>query len=214
MKLLSYLFPQTITTSFSKINGEIKVVEYFGKYAIYVDGAPQSGAEIRPMWKKIIKIINNQQLTINNCLVLGVGGGDVINALNKYFPEASVTAVELDPVMAEIANKYFGLNKIKLLKIIIDDALSIVAGNNLKEKYDLIVVDLFIGKSNPQDSRSAIFLHRLKNKLTNTGIILFNSHYFPDKPDEFEKLTDLCQKIFQHVEIIFSYKYNRVLILR
>ncbi len=217
MKLINYLqsflSPQESEVYKSKINCEIKVVEYFGKYAVYVDGAPQSGAEIRPMWERIISNLKTQNSKLQNCLILGVGGGDVINALNKYFPETPITAVELDPVMAEIANKYFGLNKIKLLKIIIDDALSIVSKNNFTEKYDLIVVDLFIGKYNPVGSRISVYLRQLKKKLTNAGIILFNSHFKPAEQKEFECFNNLCRKIFQHAEIIFFYRFNKVFLL-
>lgn len=215
MSWLSYIKPIDLVKIKSPINDEIKVVEYFGKYAVYVDGAPQSGAEIRPMWEKIIKTIKQfNNLTMRQCLILGVGGGDVIREINKYFPEASITAVELDPVMAEIAYKYFDLNHIKKLKTIIDDAIIFITNNKSKEKYDLIVVDLFIGKFNPYNSRKSSFLQQLKKKLTDKGIILFNSHYKPAEREEFESFNNLCRKIFRQAEIIFSYRFNRVLLLK
>lgn len=197
------------------------MVEYFGKLAVYVDGAPQSGAEIKPMWEKIIKNFlpkadqpQAEKLKIKNSLVLGIGGGDVIKSISKRFPQSLITAVELDPVMREIACKYFGLNKITALKIIIDDAISYISKRKTGEKFDLIVVDLFIGKLNPKDSRTFSFIQKLKMKLEKGGIILFNSHDKPDEPDEFESFYRYCQKIFTNSEIIFSYRFNRVILMR
>jgi len=207
MNVLSYIFPQTITSSFSPTNGEIKVIEYFGKKALYVDGAPQSGAEITPMWEKIISKIKNQKSKIKNCLVLGVGGGDVIKAIRKYYPEAKITAVEIDPIMIEIAKKYFGLETSDTY-IIVSDAISWV--KNSKKKFDLIIIDLFIGKLNPSDSHGRFFLSDLKRLSATHGFIVFNGHYQENNPDEYKKFKKSCQTVFPRFEEIFAYRHNRV----
>ncbi len=210
MSFLSYFKPLNIITLKSPINGEIKVVESFGKKAVYVDGAPQSGAEITPMWEKIIK---NLKLKIKNCLILGIGGGDIIKSIKKYYPEAAITGVEIDPTMIDIARKYFGLGEIPKCKIVISDAIDYVRKENPK-KFGLIVVDFFVGKLNPPNSRGRNFLLGLKRMKTAEGIIIYNSHYQEDNPDEFRKFKDTCKQVFPYVSEVFAYRNNRVVKLK
>ncbi|MBI4991254.1 methyltransferase domain-containing protein [Candidatus Gottesmanbacteria bacterium] len=208
MKLLSYLFPQLLSTYHSKINGEIKVVESFGRRAIYVDGAPQSGAEIWPMWEKIIK---NLELKIKNCLILGVGGGDVIKIIRKYYPEAVITGVEIDPIMIDIARKYFNIKSSDKLKIIHADAFAWIKLE--KKKFDLIIFDLYLGKFNPPNARTISFLDDLKKLSNDRGFILYNAHYQNDE-EEYERLLKDCHIVFRHAELLLSSPYSRILSLR
>lgn len=212
MHLFSFITPQTIGIFQSKINGEIKIVESFGRKAIYVNGAPQSGAEIRLMWEEISERIKKQELRITNCLVLGIGGGDVIKTIKKRFPQASITGIDSDPVMVDIAIKYFGLDNMSKLEIVITDAFNFIKKEK-RSKFDLIIVDLFVGKLNPTKSRCRFFLRGLDRIRKNDGLILYNSHYREDNPDEFEIFKVICHKVFTRVSDIFSYRYNHVLLM-
>lgn len=212
MKFLSYLSPQLIAVFPSKVNSEIKVVEYFGRKAVYVDGVPQSGAEITSMWEKIIKRIKKQELRIKNCLVLGIGGGDVIKIIRKYYKDAEIIGVDNDPTMIDIAKKYFDLDRVSKCKIVISDALDFV--KKVKTKFDLIVVDLYLGRLNPQKTREIDFMKNLKKILAAGGLILYNSHYRKDNPSEFIQFLDTCKKIFPKIEEVFAYRNNRVVKLK
>lgn len=55
-----------------------------------------------------------------------------IKHLTKYiYREARVTAVEIDPIMLEVAEQYFDLKQDKRLHVVIDDGLAF-----LKKCYD------------------------------------------------------------------------------
>lgn len=213
MNLLSYLSPQLIAAYHSKINGEIKIIESFGRYAIYVGGAPQSGAEITPMWDKVIKRVHSSEFIVQSCLVLGIGGGDVIKIIRKHYKDAEIIGVDNDPVMIEIAKKYFGLGEISKCKIVISDASDYIKKINTI-KFDLIVVDLFIGKLNPLSSRGRDFLLGLKRVKATSGIIIYNSHYQEDNSGEFERFKNTYKLVFPQVEEIFAYRNNRVVKLK
>lgn len=228
MRWLSYITPLEIIKFHSPLNGEIKVIESFGKRKILVNNAEQSGGTITGMWDRALKIKNYlprrqtgklparnamQSVAggqITNCLILGLGGGTVINLLNKYYPEADITAIEIDPVMIDIYKKYFEHNS-PGVNIIQADAFSWIKKS--KMKFDLIIFDLYLGKFNPKKARTSSFLKDLKRLLNISGFILFNSHYQNDE-EEFQKFFRLCKKVFSQAELILRYPYSRILELR
>jgi spermidine synthase len=67
---------------------------------------------------------------MNQILILGVGGGSVIKTLvDEIKFKGSITGVEIDPEIINIANTYFKLDEIKNLTIVIDDAFEFVLKN-------------------------------------------------------------------------------------
>ena len=83
----------------SKYNGEIKVIRNlaFGTY-IQAGGITQSGGIVEDFWKETLKKIKHQSLTINNCLILGLGGGSAAKLVRKFWPEAKITGVDIDRI--------------------------------------------------------------------------------------------------------------------
>lgn len=210
MSWLSYITPLELIKIKSPINGEIKVIESLGKRTLYTNNLEQSGGTITGMWDKSISKIKNQISKTKNCLVLGLGGGTVVELLNKYRPTLKITAVEFDPAMIEIAQKYFDIKNSPNLEIIHADAIKWV--KKAKNKYDLIIFDLYLGKFNPEKTRKVSFLKDLKNLLNPKGIILYNSHYQNDDL-KFERLKKICSEIFIHNKLILKDRYSRILLL-
>lgn len=212
MNLLSYITSLEIIKVNSSLNGEIKVIESFGKRTLYANNLEQSGGTITGMWGKAIKTMQQcNNGTIKQCLVLGLGGGTLIEILKKYYPEIYIDILEYDQVMIDIAKNYFGILPSKQLKIINADAFSWVRNN--KNKFDLIIMDIYVGKYNPPKGQSENFLKDLKGMLTYRGIILFNRHYQEDEA-EYQKFLEKCQKNFSEAKLILSYPFSRILQLR
>ena len=78
---------------------------------------------------------------LKRVLVLGVGGGAVINLIHRFFPQAEIDAVELDKTHISIAKKYFHINSAKC-NLIHADALDWTKTCPIKS-YDLIIDDVF-----------------------------------------------------------------------
>ena len=212
MRFFSFFSPKTLGEFNSKVNKKIKVLESGGKKVIYVGGAEQTGGTITGMWRKALSLVQGQILNIQNVLVLGVGGGDVIRLIHKINSQIVITAVDLDPVMINIAKNYFNLSGLSNIKIHQKDAFYFLLLN--KKKYDFIIVDLFIGFKNPQKFKTPKFLKMLKNNLEHNGFIIYNSHYHFDINSEFEEFHAICNKIFSKVEILINYPYSRILLLK
>ena len=214
MDLLSFVRPQVLAVIPSKIKGEIKIVESFGKKTLYVGGAEQSGGTILPMWTSAVRIMKQfSNLTVKNCLVLGLGGGTIIKILNSFYPQLAITVVEVDPCMLEATKKYFKSNLSPLVKVTISDAFSFIKNKKLFGSFDLVVVDLYIGKLNPERARRKDFLTALKKLLKGNGSILYNSHYEKRNEEDYQNFLKVCKKQFLQVSEILKYPYSRILFL-
>lgn len=204
MNLLSFLFPQIVEKINSPINGEIKVVKLFGNISLQVDGLTQSGGLLENIWKKGLKEIKNSKLKIKNCLLLGVGGGTVIKLLYKYFPQIKITGVEIDPLMLQLAQKYFAINEIPRLKLINSDAIRWVKNFRFNDinhcsMFDLILVDLYTGKDIPKELNDIQFLIKLRSLLSKNGMIIFNRLRNKDNQKEIDEFIEKVKSIFSRV---------------
>jgi len=204
MNFLSYFFPQTIEEINSPINGKIKVIKYFNRFSIQVDNLSQSGGLVEQLWNSGLKKIHNSKFMIHNSLILGVGGGTIIKLLNKHFPDAKITGIEIDPLMIDIARKYFQLNNSKNLKIIISDAIKWVYQNSQKSKsakFDLIIVDLYIGQNIPTRLKDNYLLTSLNNLLSPNGVVIINHLRNKKNAIEVENFVKTLNSIFPKVII-------------
>lgn len=79
-----------------------------------------------------------------NCLLIGLGGGALVMALQKYLPSLRVDAVELVPELVEIAEKYFGYVPGPLTQTIVADGLMVIRDRSSSAAGDLscIVLDV------------------------------------------------------------------------
>jgi spermidine synthase len=111
---------------------------------------------------------------MNNILVLGVAGGSVIKTLvDEINFEGKITGVEIDNFVIILANKYFHLDQIQNLEIIIDDAFEFVL--KAKDNYDLIIIDIFQDTKMPNFLFETFFISRICDLLQPKGFILFNT---------------------------------------
>lgn len=195
------VFPRTVYKTESKISGPIEVKEQLGNYTLHVDGLIQSGGIIEGIWKKPLKQVTHNKLHVTRCLVLGLGGGTVVQLIKARWPEAKIIGVEIDPEIIKIGKKYFRLNEIKNLEIINADAVNWVKRfyvlKHRNKKFDLIIVDLYIGDRFSSQVASNEFLKNLKKLLSKNGIIIFNRLISPSEDLEGfeEKLRNCFSKI-------------------
>lgn len=198
-KILSYLgLPQVVYKTNSPINGEIKVISIFGKYSISVDNLTQSGPIVESLWKQAIKNVTCYKLHVTRVLVLGVAGGSVIKVLHQCFPQAHITGVEIDPKMIGIARKYFDLDSYRA-NIITTDAFKFV-DQEKQEKYDLVIVDILLGRKVSEKLTQKAFLNKLKNLLNPEGLIIFNRLRLKDS-DSDDNFLKTLKTIFSNIEI-------------
>lgn len=203
------LIEEKIEVLGSPVNGEISVYEdLFGKKTVRIDKVSQSGELVDKIWNRALREIHNSKFIIRNSLILGLGCGGCAKLVSKKWPEAKIIGVEIDPVVVEIGKKYFDMGKISNLKIVIGDAIKLINTKHLilKTKYNLILVDLYLGQEFPKEAESKEFLNGVKKLLDKGGVAIFNrlSYGQYQKPAiEFaEKLKQYFTKI--HTEEVIT----------
>lgn len=163
MNIFYLFFPKRVRLPDSRFNKNISVLCYPQSNILFVDGLVESGDIMTQIWRKGLKYFLPKHFHPQKVLLLGLAGGCNAKLINHYYPKASITAVEIDPVMIDIGKKYFDLHKVKNLRIVTADALDYV--NHLKptDNYDLVLVDCFVGQSIPKKLENLAFIQKLKN---------------------------------------------------
>lgn len=208
MDIFGFIKPSRHTFR-SGINNSISVTRFFGRSTLFAKGIPQSGGEFVRMWKTVIAGIPG--LPVESALVLGVGGGTAIGILRRKYPDARITGVDIDPVVIDIAKRYFPAENTRGVTFFVSDAVTWISSQPATDRYSLIIVDLFIGLDNPSASKTAGFLKRIRQIAGRNGLIIYNSDY---QPDLYPTFLNCARDIFAVVTEVFRNRYNRVLMLR
>jgi len=189
MSWKSYLFPQTMCITASSYNAHIRVNEEWGKMKLLVNGSPQSGTYIEGLWKSAFGSFSIRSKNPKSVLVLGIGGGTVNRMLSEYFPGIVQTVVDIDPVIIDIAKKYFFVDCIPNTHLVCSDAKEYVRQSVLKgNTYDFIIVDLSFGRVIPSFVTQKQFLQNLNHLLANQGFLCINylrEKEYKDRGDQF-----------------------------
>ena len=174
-RLLSYILPVKIYQKKSEFSKNLEVTWNNGYLVLDSENTNYSFGSLQRVLKKGLKYIGYDRInTFENILILGVAGGSIIETLkNEVKFEGKITGVEIDRTVVEIANNYFGLNQYKNVEIVIDDAFEFVL--KTKERYDLIVIDIFQDTIMPNFLFEDYFIIRVNFLLNVNGFILFNT---------------------------------------
>ena len=174
-RLLSFLLPVKIHQKKSVYSKNLEVTWNNGYLVLDSENTNYSYGSLQRVLKKGLKYIGYDRIrNFQSILVLGVAGGSVIETLKKEIKfEGQITSVEIDPVVVELATKYFGLGKYNNVSIVIDDAFEFVLKS--KEKYDLIIIDIFQDTTMPNFLFEDFFINRINFLLKVNGFILFNT---------------------------------------
>ncbi len=149
-----------------------------------------------------------------NILIIGLGGGILANTYAEIYPEAHITSVEIDEVVADMAKKYFGYddNSANKETHVRDGRVFVKRAIKKGLQYDLILLDAFNSDYIPEHMMSKEYLEEVKQLVTDDGIIMANTF-------SSSKLFDHESATYHHVfgdmyQIMFHKgKTNRVIIV-
>lgn len=111
---------------------------------------------------------------VKDILILGLGGGSIIKSLREVFNyQHGIVAVEIDPVIIEVAKNEFGIVADERTEILLADAYDYIA--LATRQFDLIIVDLFIEDEVPVKFFSTEFWKHIAAKVRRNGSVIFNS---------------------------------------
>lgn len=109
---------------------------------------------------------------LRSILEIGSGGGRTAWYLHRFLPEVRITTVELDPAVAEMARKYFGIRDEPNFTLEARDGRLFLAQS--KEKYDVIMLDAYRGPFVPFHLLTKEFYQLVMEHLTDGGVMVQN----------------------------------------
>lgn len=109
-------------------------------------------------------------------LFIGLGGGTGPKAFLRMYPEMRVQAVEIDPVVINVAEEYFGLPDDPRLDIVTLDGR--VHVRRSKETYDIVILDAYAssrrGAYLPYHLVTKEFFELVDERLARPGYVVYN----------------------------------------
>lgn len=193
--LLSYFVDIQMEYTSSEFNEDLYVFLSDGRYQLRTNKAIYSFEDKYVNFFKTFKALDWEKMNIEKVLLLGLGLGAIPQMLESNFnKQFEYHVVEIDEEIINLANKYT-LDDLKSPTYVYEMDAEIFVDIS-EEKFDLIIVDIFIDRTVPKKFESADFLEKLKYLLYDNGVILFNR--LNSDTENFLSNTKYYEKIFKN----------------
>lgn len=114
-----------------------------------------------------------------NALIVGLGGGGMVKFLDVVDPELNVVAVEIDPLVVDLADRFFDVRSGPRLEIVVSDGVEYLRTPG--KAFDAIYMDAFLKPSADTDDtgaplalRNRAFYRQIGQRLRPGGVAAFN----------------------------------------
>lgn len=146
-------------------------------------------------------------------LLIGLGGGAMVHFLQHYDPELKIDAVEIDPVVVDVARRWFELKPSPNTLIFTEDAFGYL--DKTRNQYDVIYMDAFLKPSQGTDAtgvplrmKTVEFYKGLRTKVAAEGLVVFNINRHKDVQEDLKMLRE----VFEQVHVLRAGPSNLVVI--
>jgi len=142
------------------------------------DATRQSGMDMSDGLTSRVRYPDYMQLSLalkpdaKRVLVLGLGGGAITKRFWHDYPEMSVDSVEIDPVVVDVATKYFGLPVDARSRVFAQDARRFVQTS--KDTYDIVIMDAYYADALPFHLTTQEFFRETKARMSPDGVVAYN----------------------------------------
>jgi predicted membrane-bound spermidine synthase len=109
---------------------------------------------------------------VRRVLIIGSAAGTTARAYSVFYPQAQIDGIELDPVVTDLAHRYFGLDDIASLHSINDDGRVFLERTG--QRYDLILVDAYRFDYIPFYLATQEFFQLCRDHLVSGGAVAIN----------------------------------------
>ena len=105
-------------------------------------------------------------------LVVGLGGGSIPKRFWRDYPEMTVEVAELDPMVVDVARRFFGVPEDLRLRVFVQDGRRFL--RQTARRYDMVILDAYFAESIPFHLTTREFMQLARTRLVPGGIVLSN----------------------------------------
>lgn len=155
--------------------GEVRVVDYRDSRYLLIDGGihTEIDPETGEAFSAYVDVIDLTKLFFKEpgrCLLAGLGGGSIVK---RYSRDGwTIDAVEIDPVVTELAYRYFGLDSSEAEVIHMDGRRYLGITDRM---YELIILDAFGSSSIPFHLVTREAFELVASRLKPSGFLVLNT---------------------------------------
>jgi predicted membrane-bound spermidine synthase len=206
-KLISYFHPVWIRgATKTDSNPELELLLYRGRWQLATNDAIYSDGDKYTPIIVAYKALNQKLAAIKNVLVLGAALGSAVDIMGKKGYSPDFILVDNDALVLEWANElmrpYAGAIELKQA-----DAEYYLDSDD--EKYDLLIVDVFVGRVVPGFITTESFMRNCRLHIHTGGSFVLN--YILHEGEEWEQFKNIFESVFPQSRIIKN-GINRIMI--
>jgi spermidine synthase len=109
-------------------------------------------------------------------LIVGLGGGTLVDVLVRALPDADIDVAEIDPAVVRVATQFFGLRPSPRVHVHEEDGrVYVKRALRSGKRYDLVMLDAFDHEYIPEHLLTQEYLREVKALLTPGGIVAANT---------------------------------------
>jgi spermidine synthase len=164
----------------SALSGLVKVVDVGEDRQLMLDGSVLSVYARDGDWTRVRQEYWGEALDMvclpprPTALFVGLGGGTQLHLLRERVTPRHVTAIERDPVIVQLAQRWFGLGKIPQLEFLCAEASVVVETlRRARRRFDFIMEDCTYDETAERSIPLAVSLARLVSR---RGTLIINRH--------------------------------------
>jgi len=160
---------------------DLKVTEDGGVRTLYIGGVPQSATFVDDRegyvfdyapYMHLPMLFADEDEEVERVLFIGGGGFTGPQRYVAEYPNVTVDAVEIDPTVVDVAERYFGLAESDRLRVHVADGRQFLRSTD--HTYDVIVLDAFRTDRVPFHLTTREFLETAHAKLDDDGVLMAN----------------------------------------
>jgi spermidine synthase len=147
---------------------------------------------------------------VRRVAILGNAGGTIARAYRRFYPQARIDGVEIDPKVTSIGERFFGLEPGPLLHLYNEDARPFLLTQ--RARYDVICVDAYRQPYVPFYLATREFYQLVRSRLRSGGIVALNVASLPRDHALVEQTAGTLATVFNHVYRWQALRFNSLVI--
>lgn len=208
-RLLSYLYPVRIKKLPGNINPALELLLYNNRWQLATRNALYSdGHKYRPM-VTAFAAMRDTLPALKDVLLLGTGLASAVHVLHdmEIRPD-SVTMVDIDEDVLLLALQCLPGNAATEVIPVCADARTYMR-RNASRLYDLVIVDVFIGRTVPEEISGETFLRQCRDSINPGGRFVMN--YMVEQMDEWLAFRRRIGTVFPQYTVL-EFGLNKIII--